>query len=289
MAAPTPAGDGKHIVAYFSTNDLICLDLDGRVRWIRALHEEHPGATDGRGLASSPLVVGNTIVVHVETQNVSFAAGIDIETGANRWRIDRPREICWTTPIPLPGTAGSNELVLLQGMTRLTAVNAATGKEAWSLDRTSDPIASSVVTGNVLLVPGEKGLAALEVQTNGNPPKLLWEQAKLNPVTSSPLVLGDRVYSLRNDILANGDVKTGDVRGQLRLKGPFSASLVMAGGMLYTVNEAGVMQVVKPNDADGEIVSRTELGETVLATPAVSNNAMYVRSDRYLWKIAESR
>jgi outer membrane protein assembly factor BamB len=285
MAAPTPASDGKHLIALFGTNDLICLDLDGGVRWIRALHEEHPGATDGRGLASSPLIVGNVVIVHVENQNVSFAAGIDIATGVDRWRMERPREICWTTPIPLPGVSGQAELVLLQGMTHLSAVDPQTGKEVWSVKRTSDPIASSVVAGHTLFVPGEKGLAAFELQPDGTPPKLIWEQQKLNPVTSSPLVLGDRIYVLRNDILATGDIKTGEVRGQLRLKGPFSASPVAAGGTLFAVGESGVVQAVKPNGKDGEIISRTELAQTMLASPAISQDAMYLRSDQHMWKL----
>src|SRR5262249_14594580 len=83
MAAPTPASDGRRVVALFATNDLVCLGLDGNVLWLRSLYEEEPGATDGRGLASSPLLVGDTIVLHVENQNRPFAAGIDLKTGAN--------------------------------------------------------------------------------------------------------------------------------------------------------------------------------------------------------------
>src|SRR5436309_538471 len=64
MAAPTPASDGKYLVALFATNDLICVDLDGNPQWIRSLHDEKPGASDGRGLASSPLIIGSTVIVH---------------------------------------------------------------------------------------------------------------------------------------------------------------------------------------------------------------------------------
>ena len=105
MAAPTPASDGKRIVALFGTDDLVCLDLDGNVLWARCLYEENPGATDGRGLAASPVIVAGRVIVHVETQNVSFAAGIDLATGVNSWRIERPRGIVWTTPSILPGWA----------------------------------------------------------------------------------------------------------------------------------------------------------------------------------------
>jgi outer membrane protein assembly factor BamB len=280
MAAPTPASDGRRLVALFATNDLVCLDLDGNVLWLRSLHDENPGATDGRGLASSPLIAGETVVVQVECQNTSFAAGIDLVSGANRWRHERPREVCWTSPIALQGGA-----VLLQGYTRLTAVEPATGKEVWSLDRKSDPIASSVLAGSILLAPGEEGMAALELTAGAPSPTLLWENNRLGPQTASPVVLGDQVWALRGAILVHGDVKTGTPRGQLRLKGPFSASLVAAGGMVLCVSEAGIVHVVKPDDKDGQVVGTWELNESILATPAVADGAIYLRSDEHLWKV----
>jgi outer membrane protein assembly factor BamB len=285
MAAPTPVSDGQRVVTLFATSDLVALDRDGNVLWVRGLDEENPGATDGRGLASSPLLVGDTVVVQVECQNNSFAAGIDVATGKNRWRVDRPREPNWTSPIAIPG-AGGKALAFLQGTTRLSALDPATGKEVWGLDRASHPIASSVLSGNVLYVPGEKGLAALELQGDAAP-KVLWEQPKLNPDTASPLVLGDRVYCLRQSILVAGDLKTGKAVGQLRLKGTFSASPVTAGGLIYCVNESGLAQVVRPDDKDGKVVSTGDLAETLLGTPAIADGALYLRSDKHLWKMAQ--
>ncbi len=288
MAAPTPASDGRHVVALFATNDLICLDLDGRPLWLRSLYDENPGATDGRGLAASPVLIGDTVVVQVETQNTSFAAGIDMQTGTSRWRIDRPRELVnWSSPIILPGKTPADALVLLQGHTRLSACDPVTGREVWGLDRKCDAIASSVVAGNVLYVPGEPGLAAFALTPDRSAPKLLWEQARLNPTTASPLVLGGNLYCLRGAILLRGDPKTGEVRGQLRLKGAFSASPVSAGGLLYCFNETGVAQVVKPGEPEDVVTETNELGETVLGTPALADGALYLRTDRQLWKIAK--
>jgi outer membrane protein assembly factor BamB len=284
MSAPTPVSDGQRVVALFASGDVAALDKGGDVLWLRSLYEENPGATDGRGLASSPVLVAGTVVILVENQNTSFATGIDLATGKSRWRIERPREPNWTSPIAIPG-ADNKPLVLLQGMTRLSALDPATGKEVWGLDRGSDPIASGVLSGNTLYVPGDKGLAALELQGNAVP-KLLWEQPKLNPATASPVVLSGRIFCLRPGILVAGDLKTGAVVGQLRLKGPFSASLVTAGGLLYCVSEGGVAQVVRPDDKDGQIVARGDLGETVLATPAIVDGAIFLRGEKYLWKMA---
>jgi outer membrane protein assembly factor BamB len=287
MAAPTPVSDGRRIVALFATDDLVCLDLDGNVQWARCLHEEIPGATDGRGLAASPVIVGNTAVVHVETQNVSFAAGIDLDSGVNFWRIDRPQGITWTTPTVLPGwSATGGDLVLLQGSTQLSAIEPATGKSAWNIDRHNDQIASGLCRGDVLYIPGENGLGAFRRQAAG-PPKLLWESEKLNPSTASPVVIGERLYCPRGQILVVGDVSNGAEVGRLRLRGnAIGASPVTAGGLLFCAAEDGVVTVMKPSEKEPAVLGNGTVGETLLATPAIAGGALYLRSDGHLWKFA---
>jgi outer membrane protein assembly factor BamB len=288
MAAPTPASDGKYLVALFATNDLICVDLDGNVRWMRSLYDENPGATDGRGMATSPLIIGSTVVIQCDTQNTSFAAGIDLVTGKNRWRQDRPREVNWSSPISIPGKSPDHRLALLQGSDKLSACEPLTGKEAWAIDRKCHPMASSVTTGAILLVPGEEKLCAYELQVDAKPPKLRWEQARLNPTTASPVVFAGKIYVLRGSILTVGELKTGEVLSQLRLKGNFSSSLVVAGGLLFCVNEDGVVHVIRPGDNDPALVESCPFKETILCTPAATDGAFYMRSDKHFWKIGKS-
>lgn len=283
MAAPTPASDGKYLVALFATNDLICVDLDGNVQWIRSLHDEYPGATDGRGLASSPLIVDSTVIVHCENQNVSFAVGIDLVTGKNRWRQDRPHEVNWTSPIAIPNK--TQPLALLQGYNRLSACEPLTGKEVWAIERKWHPMASGVINGTVLLVPGEAKLNAYDLQTDAAPPKLLWEQARLNPTTASPVVFDGKIYALRGSILTAGELNTGNVLSQVRLKGNFSSSLVVAGGLLFCVNEDGIVHVVRPAKNRPVLVASCPFDETILCTPAATDGALYLRSDKHFWKI----
>ena len=61
-AAPTPASDGKRIFAFYSSNDLIALDLDGNLLWFRGLAHDYPKAGNDIGMSSSPTVVGDTVV-----------------------------------------------------------------------------------------------------------------------------------------------------------------------------------------------------------------------------------
>ena len=91
----------------------------------------------------------------------------------------------------------------------------------------------------------------------------------------------------RAGVVACADLKTGKRLWQLRLKGPFTSSPVAAGGHLFFFNEKGLGQVVKPGAKSGTIAGEGDLGETILATPAIANGAVYVRSDGHLWKIAK--
>jgi outer membrane protein assembly factor BamB len=284
MAAPTPASDGKTLIALFATSDVVALDLDGNVRWVRCLNEEHPGVTDGRGMASSPLIVGDAAVVFLENQNVSFAVGIDLASGADRWRVDRPRQPCWTSPLLIPGPRADEPLVLLQGTSRLSALDPRTGAEAWHLDRESNPIASAVLAGTTLYVPDGQGLAAFALRPGG-PPKSLWHEKALAMDMASPVVVGGRVYCLNGGILVGADAKTGQGVRKLRLKGPFSASPVAAGDRLCCVSEDGLLQFVNVAPDREALAGSGPLGETILATPALAGGALFVRSDKHLWKI----
>ena len=87
--------------------------------------------------------------------------------------------------------------------------------------------------------------------------------------------------------LTAGDVATGKRVWQLRLKGPFSGTPVVANGYLYAFNEGGMAFVVKPGADGGEIISELDLAEKILCSPAAADNALFVRSDEHLWKIAE--
>jgi outer membrane protein assembly factor BamB len=158
----------------------------------------------------------------------------------------------------------------------------------WAIERKWHPIASSVITGTLLLVPGDEKLCAYELQADAAQPKLLWEQARLNPTTASPVVYDGKIYVIRGSILTVGELKTGKVLNQLRLKGNFSSSLVVAGGLVFCVSEDGVVQVVRPAENDPVLVDSCPFEETILCTPAATDGALFVRSDRHFWKIGKS-
>lgn len=285
-ATPTPASDGERIFAFFSSNDLICTDLDGNLQWFRGLTYDYANASNSLGMSSSPIVIGKTLVVQVENDSESFAAGLDVETGKNRWKIDRPVLANWTSPSLAKD--GDKPVALLLSGEGLDAVEPDTGKIVWSFKDGGSSIPSSTAAGKLVLAPSKGGLTALQVDSGTTSLKPAWSTSKLAPSTPSPVVVGDKVFTVnRAGVLTCGNLADGETKWQLRLKGPFSGTPVVANGHLYLFSEGGLGQVVKIGDEAGELVSSHDFQETILCTPAIAGNGLYVRSDKHLWKIAE--
>ena len=283
VAAPTPASDGELVFAFFGSNDLACFDLDGNLKWFRGLSFESPLTRNDVGMASSPLVVGDVVVVQMESQGAPFAAGIDKQTGRTTWRIDRTHGSMWTSPTLLPGETPDGDLVLLQGRDALTAHDPRTGEVAWSFDVPCHSTSSVTTDGtHVYLQAG--GLNALRPDRSAGEAQLVWHELKLGSGAPSPLVHDGRVYVLRSVGVACGDAHDGSLLWQLRMKGPFWATPVLVEGRLYCVSHTGLVQVVELGEK-GRIVAQCMLEEGMLGSPAVASGALYFRSHANLWKI----
>jgi len=279
VAAGTPASDGTRIVALFSSCDLFCLDLSGRLLWQRNLAVERPRAGNDVGMGSSPRIIGDTVVVQIDCQGDPFAAGFDLATGDDRWQAARDRVASWSSPVALEFTG--RPAVLLQNPNGLELRDVADGLVAWRWSGECAGIATTLVTDGLLLVPSA-GLAA--VPAGGREPA--WRAARLSPGIASPVVWRNTVACLnRGGVLAVGDLANGTVRGQVRLAGSFWASPIVVGGLLVAVNTEGKAFVVSL-EGEPRIVSENTLPGTFTATPAVADGSLYLRSETMLWRVA---
>ena len=290
IAAPTPASDGRLVFAFFSSNDLACLDLDGNLQWLRGLAYESPSTRNDVGMASSPLVIGDTVIVQLEGTGKSFVAGIDAATGQTRWQIDRPWEPTWTSPTLLRGKSAGQDLALIQSRSRLTGVEPRTGKVAFDYEAGCSTLSSPATVGDSIYVAAG-GLSALRLDAARRGVDLLWKEIRLRCENVSPVVYEGRVYTIKDSgILVCGDAGSGKVLWQLRLKGPIWATPVIADGRLYAVSHDGLVQLVQLGK-EGTLVGKSQIDSGILASPAVADGAIYFRSNRHLWKVAsvESR
>ncbi len=285
VATPTPASDGQRIFAFYSSNDLVCFDLKGNLQWFRGLAYENPHARNDVGMASSPLVAGDTVIVQVENQGCSFATGLDAATGETRWRHDRENDATWTSPALLAAPGSGEDVVMMQSRSKLTAHRARSGEPVWDFEASCNTMASVCASGGMVYLPSH-GVHALKLSADGRGVDPLWHERRLRSSAASPVLHQGRIYVLKPPaILVCGDAKTGEVLWQLRLSGRFWATPAAAGDNLFAVNHEGQVHVVRLGDK-GELVGTFQIDKAILASPAVAGGAIYFRSDKNLWKLA---
>jgi len=279
-AAPTPCSDGQRVFALYSCCDLTCFDLDGNLLWYRALGIEHPTTRNDVGMSSSPVVVGDAVVVQLENQGESFLTAIETTTGETRWRRPRDRAALWATPIPLPGRDGTPDQVLAQGRDRLTAYDMKTGETAWEFEAPCHTITTGTVgpDGDVYLPA--RGLHRLRPAADRASAKLLWVEERLASGNASPTAVGDKAYIIKSSgVLVCASAEDGRMLWQLRLSGPFWASPVIADGKLYAISHKGLLQVVDLTGEKGEIIAKKEIEGAPLASPVAVDGGLLIRTD----------
>ena len=285
VANNTPASDGQLVFAFFSSNDLACFDLDGNLKWFRGLASDYPSTRNDVGMASSPLVVGDVVVVQCENQGESFVAGIDKRNGLTRWRIPRDHDAIWSSPTVLRGETPADDVVLLHGRSALTGHDPQTGKE-WFRYETSVHTVASVTTGGDRIYLPANGLHALQYNPADHSVQLLWVEQKLRGGNSSPVAFGNRVLRVRNPaILSCADVESGRKLWDVRLAGAVWATPLVAGEFAYVASYEGNVFVVRLGEK-GELVSTNFIGKGVLASPVAAGGALYLRNDTQLLKVA---
>ena len=277
-AAPTPTSDGEHIVAFYSSNDVVCLGLDGSLKWFRGLGHDYPRAGNDVGMASSPLLAEGVVVCQVENQGDSFVEALDVTSGKSLWRLERPRSANWTSPVYLP--ADDQGLVLLKNSRNVSAHRLRTGEQVWRYEGNTGGIPNMVVTDNRIYVPGSTFLV---LDHSSVIPSLIWDSNRIKP-SPSPIVSDDRLYFINSaGVLTCANAINGDQIWKVRVGGKYWASPILAGNHIYAVNDGGQLTVV---DRDGNKVAQHTFDDSVLGSPTASDGALYVRGESKLWKVA---
>ena len=283
MAAPTPVSDEIGVYALFATGDLLACDHDGTVLWVRSLTGDYPTISNQVGMASSPVLYKDKLIVPMDNSGESFLAALDTKTGKNTWKTPRPRDINWVTPV-IRELNSSEAEVFYQSQKDLVAYNAVDGKKKWSHKAGSSSPTPSLSEG--LLLTSSDGLSLLKPTENKM--EDVWKSAKYRTGYSSPLYYDGKVYAA---IPSTGtvwclDAKTGKAVWDEKVTGKgkqtFSASPIAGDGKVYVLSESGAVAVFKAGGTEAELLGTSEIGEELLATPALSGGALFIRSDKSL-------
>src|SRR5262249_6681471 len=161
----------------------------GKPVWIRSLAEEYGPFRNRWGMAASPLLAGDLLVVQVDHWGQSYLLGVDAKTGANRWKTARDAAVNWSSPIAVP-VKGPTQIIAL-GTSRAKGYDPKGGKELWTVSGMHyQCIPSPVVSGDLLLAASGEGVLA--VRLDGGKGDLtrshvVWKSKRGTPYVPSPV------------------------------------------------------------------------------------------------------
>ena len=286
MAAPTPCVNADGVYFLFATADLAAFDHDGNLRWYRSLVTDYPDISNQIGMAASPILWKDFLIVPMDTVGESFLAAVDTKYGKNVWRTERPKEVNWVTPTLR--VIGDKAEVIFSSPVETRAYDAATGKKTWSVAARGPSVPTAVLHGDQVVMPVAGGLSLLKPDGDGM--SEVWKSPKLATGYTSPLIYQDRVYGIgRAGTLISADLKTGRDVWSERIgkgKGQFWASPIAADGMVFTFDDAGICTVIKAGGESAKVVGTNDLKAELMGTPAIANKALYIPTSNGLYCIS---
>ncbi len=290
LASPSCVTDGQLLYAWLGTGQLVALSLQGRPVWSRHLGKEYSPFQILWGHGSSPILYRDSLILLCDHQGAAYLLALDKRTGKQRWKAERGKDRrSYATPLLVPGEKG-DELVI-NSSERIDAYDPATGEWLWHLGESNRvPVPTPVFHNGVVYASrGYNSSPYLAVKTGGrgdvSRTHVLWEVKTGAPYVSSLLYYQGLIYmATETGIASCVDAASGQLLWRERLGGVFSASPVAADGKVYLVNEAGEAFVLEAG-RQMKILHRNHLEERTLASPAISNGQIFLRTDQHLISI----
>jgi outer membrane protein assembly factor BamB len=310
-AAPTPVTDGERVFVYFGSYGLLSYDFDGKLLWERRL----PIPENIYGAVASPIVAGDLLVLNHQGKD-AYLLAVDRRDGKTVWKTDRSQfQYGWSTPVYWRHD-GIEEIVVLGGdfgpNQRLIAYNPADGAERWWVAGLPPCGKSTPVIGGgmvffaasdiIMDVEAEKrnperaaqiyannASRVMAVRPGGkesvNDTHVAWSEHKGTPGVPSPLYYNGRLFTVQNGgIVYSRVAKTGELvySGRTGAMGYYYSSPVAADNKIYMASEEGVV-VVLDGGEELKVLARNKLDGQILATPAIVDGKIYVRTESHLY------
>jgi len=307
-ASASPATDGRIVVAWFGSQGLHAYDVNGRFLWRVDLGRIDLGAYDiptyEWGPASSPIIWNGLVIIQCDTQADSFILALNADTGETVWKTDREEIPSWGTPT-VANTPSGPELVT-NASNFIRGYDPRTGKELWRIGHSSKITAPTPIFSGELFVvasgraperpifvvrPGAKGDLTLPAGETSSQ-AIVWSRVGRGPYMPTPLIYKGLLYVLANNgVFDVYELSTGKEVYRERLAdigSGFSASPVAADDKIYLSSEDGEMMVIAAGTTFKQI-AKNSMGELLMATPALSEGVMYVRSSASLFAIGRKK
>ena len=317
-ASPTPAIEAGRLYATFGTAGTACLDTQtGRVLWMRRDIE----CNHFRGAGSSPILHSNLFFLNFDGSDRQFVVALDKQTGRTVWQKNRSIDYQDLGPDGQPAISGDyrkafatcqiamfdgQTTLLSQGSKALYAYDPASGTELWRVEERSSYSGSTrpLMGHGLVFVPAGFGAGAVLAIRPGKPGEVLdtkapgpaqtqlqvvWKTKPNAPKKPSLLLLGDLLYAIDdNGVATCWAALTGTLVWSEHVGGHYSASPLAAEGRIYLFSEEGKTTVLATG-REFKQLAESQLGDGFMASPAVSGNALFLRSRTRLYGIEANR
>jgi outer membrane protein assembly factor BamB len=307
-ANSTPATNGRIVVAWFGSQGVHAYDINGKFLWKVELGRIDLGAYDiptyEWGPASSPIIWNDLVILQCDTQTDSFLLALDAATGKTVWKTERDELPSWGTPTI--ATTANGPVLVTNASKFIRGYDPRTGKELWRLGGSSKITAPTPIYNDGLFVVAsgrgpERPIFVVRPDARGDltlgegktaSDTVVWSRTGRGSYMPTPLAYNGILYVLGNSGTFDAyNLKTGAELYRQRLPtigSGFSASPVAADGKIYLSNEDGEMLVVAAGEKFNHLATNS-MGELLMATPALSDGVLYVRSSASLFAIGHKR
>jgi outer membrane protein assembly factor BamB len=284
LASPTPVLEGDRIYLHYGAFGTACISQSGEILWKTRL--DYDNGQHGPG--GSPILYDDLLIVSCDGMTTQFIVALDKVTGKVRWKKYRQGYQAYSTPlvVRLPG----GDQIISPGAFRAIAYEPRTGKEIWQVrygDGFSNVPRPVFGNGLVFICTGfqEPSMMAVRVDGRGDVTRshVVWTLSRGVPLTSSPVLVGDELYMISDSGIASCvDARTGKQYWQERVGGNHSASPIYADNRIYFLSEEGESVVIAPG-RQFKVLATNQLDGRMLASMAVLNGAIFVRSQTHLY------
>ena len=300
FASSTPVTDGKNVYIVAFDGSIAAVSMEGETVWMNRDFEyfsEH-------GLGVSPILYKELLIVAFDPSSSgadpklgwqkpwdkAVILALDKNTGKVRWEGRRGlSRIAHVSPQIL-SVSGKDQLISSAG-DAIQGFNPATGERIWTVSSPGEGVVPSVVVGEGLIFTasgfGDSAIRVVRVGGKGDvtTTHIAWESAEDVPKIPSMLYVKPHLYLLTEAGVAKClKAATGKVIWRERLGDRCSASPVWADGKIYFLSDKGTTTVIS-DGAEFKVLAKNELNENCKASPAISQQLIFIRSVEHLYCI----
>jgi len=272
FSAPTLCVDAKRVYAVFATGEVMACDHDGKMLWSRQLPK--PDIT--YGYASSPLLMGDKLIVQYDQDSVQTIFALNVFTGQEAWKTVRESSASWSSPQGL--YINGKGLVFTAGNQLAELFELDTGKIVWKQECMGGEVATTAfVSEDVIYFSNTGAFTGAFSAADGS--ILCRNDDVPAPDVSSPVKFGNQflLFGSGGTIIAI-DAKDGKELYEKDLDNGFYSSPVVVGGKIIAITLDGDLLKMAPSEGELKIEGNYPIGEKVVATPAFHQGAIIVRT-----------